>query len=306
MLVAKNEYEQKTTVVVSKDEWLKIEYQGTSLNAPDIFTLVYTVHKKVLTAPSGILRPFFNEFASRVIQTPKLTEQKWTLKAPYEKTISLYYHFIDLFADHTCSKSSLKITVPNYDKDTVIKRCDTLQSDLQDQNLTKSLMVTSETNELNLMFQTHDYNEVVYWQDGNQTHTFKGYELFYLFNEDVGDCYFQQRSNFKCGYQSIQGSWNIERASVQMADTSDYNSIICFDCHLKAAIALSDDRSKQILLSPVIEKSKEYLKFTYQLSENAQMYVHLVYEDQEPILLRREPKSHLWRHVTVRLGKISI
>lgn len=303
MQVVENEYEKKTTVVVSKNEWLKIEYQGTSTNQPDVFSLVYTVHKKVLTAPSGILRPFFNEFVSPVIPTPKLTEQKWTLRAPYGKTLSLYYHFIDLFADHTCSKSSLKVTIPNFNEDSMITRCGRFMSDLQDQNLTKALIATSKTNELDLMFQTHDYNEVVYYQDGNQTMPFKGFELFYMFNEDIGDCYFQRRSNFKCGYESLRGSWTIERANVQMADTSDYNSIVCFDCHLKAAMALSDATNKQILQSPVIDKSKEYLKFTYQLSENAQMYVHLVYENQEPILLRREPASHLWKHVTIRLGK---
>ena len=297
-------------MVVSKDEWLKIEYQGTSTSEPDIFTLVYTIHKKVITAPGGTLKPFYNEFAPTVIPTPKLTEQKWTLRAPYEKTISVYYHIIDLLTEPTCSKSSIKIKVPNASENKLITRCDqNLESDLQDHNLNRSLLATSVTNELDLMFQTHDYNEIVYWQDtsGNITVPvpFKGYELFYLFNEDVGDCYFQKRSAFKCGYESIQGNWDIERAAVKMTDTSAYDSILCFNCYLKAVMPLdeSNNRVRQVLQSPVIDKSKEFLKFGYQLSANARLYIHLVYENQEPVLLRREPNSKPWRHVTIRLGK---
>jgi len=245
MSTLKHEFEQKTTVMISKDNSLNIEYLPTTTNNElDTFTLVYTIHRKALTSPAGVLKPFINEFTSPVIPTPKQTEQKWILRAPYEKNISVYYHFIDMLPEEKCSKSSLQFFD---DKNRpLLSVCGHRNGELTSvNNLAAQRLIESKTNELALDFQTHDYNEIVYWTDEQLMPVlFRGYELFYMFNEDSGDCYFQRRWDLKCGYTTVSGSWAIDSPQMGMvSDTTkmEYKNIICFDCHLKAEIPLQDN-----------------------------------------------------------------
>lgn len=305
LITPKNSFDEKNSVIISKKNFLQIDYLPSSILEPDTWTLVYSIHKKTLNMPGGILKPFVNDLSSPVILTPKETEQNWVIQAPYEKTISIYYHFIDLLSEEKCSKSAIKIT--NTKDEVLGNYCGRVENDLTNQNLTEQLLLESKTNELNVQFFTHNYNDIVYWMDAPDTPILhRGYELFYLFNEDVGDCYFQRKSNLKCGYKSIEGNWVISRAKMGVNNDDEYNNILCFDCYLKSEIPLSDKKT-QVLLSPLIDLKKRFLRFTYKLSVNARLYVHLIYEqngvETDRFFLKREPSAKRWRHVTLGLGK---
>jgi len=232
----------------------------------DTLILDYSIHRKVLTPSAGVLKPIINELISPIVFTPKQTEQRWILRAPYEKTLTIYYRFIDLLAEEECSKSSIKLLD---DKGHLLLNvCDRRSHDLANTNLSDQRLLQSTTNEVTLSFQTHNYNEIVYWLDEqNRPVAFRGYELFYAFDEPTGDCYFQKRSDLKCGYTDVSGAWSIALPETTRA-SGDYNSILCLDCYLKAEIPLSKNLT-QVVESPLISRNKQFLRFSYRLTDTA-------------------------------------
>jgi len=270
----------------------------------DRFSLDYSIHRKVITASVGILKPIINNLVSPVVFVPKQTEQKWTIRAPYQKTLSVYYHFIDLLAEDECSKSSIKLLD---DKNRILLNvCNRRTQDLIDTDLKNQLLVKSTTNEITLSFQTHNYNDIVYSLDEKQVPVpFKGYELFYTFDEQTGDCYFQKRSNLKCGYTDVSGSWSVALSENQIVN--NYKQILCLECYLKAEIPFLKDMI-QTIESPLISRDKKFLRFLYKLTGNGQLFINMVYEQNggQPVLIPvRSETLHpakKWRHATINLG----
>lgn len=94
-----------TDVVVSESNTLRVEYLPGQ--AGDTFTLAYRLRPRVLVRPAGWLRQYFNEMTKPAIFVPRLTDQQWTIRAPYTKHIALYTKFLDLLNEMPCSKSSV-------------------------------------------------------------------------------------------------------------------------------------------------------------------------------------------------------
>lgn len=94
-----------TDIVVSESNTLRVEYLPGQ--AGDSFTIAYRLRRRVLIEPSGWLRQYFNEMTKPAIFVPRLTDQQWTIRAPYTKKIALYTKFLDLLNEVPCSKSSV-------------------------------------------------------------------------------------------------------------------------------------------------------------------------------------------------------
>lgn len=94
-----------TDVVVSESNTLRVEYLPGQPG--DVFTLTYRLRPRVLTQPAGWIRQYFNEMTKPAIYVPRLTDQQWTVRAPYTKHVALYTKFLDLLHETPCSKSSV-------------------------------------------------------------------------------------------------------------------------------------------------------------------------------------------------------
>ena len=299
-----HEYDKKTTIIISKKNSLQLDYlpkfELTKFNS-DSFSIVYSTHRNQLTESIGLLKPFFNDLVTPVIYTPKGTDQQRTIKASYGKTINVYTRFYDLLKEEKCSNS--RISFFDARNEQLAMTCGSLdlENDFQNSNLTKKLLVRSNTNELKMQFTTHNYKDVVYNTDRE---LFKGYELFYTISEDNGDCYFQKNSKLKCGYQDLIGSWNVEnRGQINKV----YKDLICFDCFLKSELPISSTESRMV--SPVINMKNEYLKLHYELTKNAKLSLHFIYEQDfkaglldKMVYIQNINSVEKLSHVTLRLG----
>lgn len=330
-----HDYDKKTTIIISNKNSLQLDYlpkfELTKFNS-DSFSIVYSTHKNILTESIGLLKPFVNDLVTPVILTPRGTEQTRTIRASYGKTINVYTRFYDLLLEEKCSNS--RISFFDGRNQQIAMKCGSLdlENDFQNSNLTKKLLVKSNTNELKMQFKTHNYKDVVYKTENTERELFKlvkpfykklhlikscnvfinhlrGYELFYTFSEDNGDCYFQKNSKLKCGYKDLTGSWNIENTG-QLDKV--YKDLVCFNCFLKSEIPLSSIESESRMVSPVINMKKEYLKIHYELSRNAKLSLHFIYEQDfktgsldRMVFIRNIHSAEALRHITLRLGIIS-
>lgn len=94
-----------TDIVVSQGTALRVEYLPGQ--AGDSFVLSYRLRRSVFEQPAGWIRQYYNDITKPEIFVPKLTDQQWTVRAPYTKKIALYTKFLDLLNEIPCSKSSL-------------------------------------------------------------------------------------------------------------------------------------------------------------------------------------------------------
>ena len=97
--------DRSTDIIVSKENIMKIEY--LSGGKFDSFRLEYSFSKNVFTHTCGMIKQVYNNYTHPEIRLPKLTHQKWTLKAPYGKRIGLITKFVDLL--YYLIKSQLKV-----------------------------------------------------------------------------------------------------------------------------------------------------------------------------------------------------
>ena len=110
-----NRLSHATSFVLSKANQIRIEYFPS--NVMDSFNLMYSSVKNVHTDSFGIIKPYYNNYLDDEIFSPKLTDQRWLLRAPYGKQIKLFINRMDLFDEKPCSKASI---VVSSDSDDVI------------------------------------------------------------------------------------------------------------------------------------------------------------------------------------------
>ena len=92
-------------MIVAKDNLMRIEYTQGDIN--DHFKLVYTYAEKILNRSAGMIRQHNNSYTEPKIFVPKLTDQRWIIKAPYGKQIQLYTRLIGLLYESPCSKAPI-------------------------------------------------------------------------------------------------------------------------------------------------------------------------------------------------------
>ena len=217
-----------------------------------------------------------------------------------------------------CSRSMISFFDSNSSE--VMRKCGSVDNDLFNKDLNSKLILQSKSNEMAIQFLTHDYNEVIYWTETGLNESsiyrlYRGFELFYTFVEEAGDCYFQINSNLKCGYEAFSGDWVIHRAaetSVATPEMSKNSELLCFDCSLKAEIPLIGETSQSpVLVTSLIRKNKQFMKFSFKLTANANLLIKIVYEKEfvvSGVQTSMPVPVHLgqaksWRHVTIRLGR---
>ena len=249
-----------TDIIVSRGNSLRIQFeQGTY---EDTFTLVYASSAKILdSAPSGIVSSYFNELTQPMVLVPKLTDQTWSVRAPYSKQIKIESRTFDLLYEDPCSKASVSIYEANRTR--VATQCGNAQH-----------RVVSQSSEANIQLTTQNMDEVVYVKNGrnntvqqSSVKTYEGFKYFYSLIEQPGDCYFFSRQNIMCNYTSIIGDsespkWVIrdESQESRVKMNREYNSMFCDECYLSVSLEKPKQRSA-VLASPVIESDKGFLRF---------------------------------------------
>jgi hypothetical protein len=276
----------ETNVIVSKDNQMKIVYYNMNVDVTHPFkvSIYYELRKRVLIEPIGTIDPIYNHKLpiDQVIKVTNPTDQRWTLRAPYNKRISIFTAFTDLMHEEKCSKSFVKFfNVHNNDKnELIISKCsEERHSDLiPDRQIYDSLnlykekafLLNSTHNQLNVNFVTQDDNAVSVRSSNGRP--YEGFQFVYKFIEQPGDCYFTDRSYpfNMCGYENISPNleWAIEEPNNK--DKSFFNSLFCSNCFLTSGLPFRMENESEeklsALLSPKISSSQRYVKFTYKYS----------------------------------------
>lgn len=306
-----NQLSRATDFVISKSNQLRIQYFPS--NVIDTFTLVYSSVKNILTEPFGIIKPYTN---SDEIFSPKLTDQRWLIRAPYGKRINLHANRIDLYDEQPCSKASIKV-YENDEKQNDRAFCGKKINTNELIDLESNYLVKSENNELNVKFVTHDADEAVFFTqlNGNLV-PYEGFELVYVFEEQPGDCYFRQKHTI-CNYTSIGTIDWIVKQNNQITDEkeSSFSSQICFNCYLKSQLHLEEETvSSSILVSPIVNKTKEYLKFNYKLTKGSRLLLKLVYSQDYSVESKQVKRfiylnklvstDDAWKTGLIKIGKL--
>jgi hypothetical protein len=197
---------------------------------------------------------------------------------------------------------------------------------------------------LGIKFFTQNTNEVIYsghldesttfadsktprkidWStDGPTYHTYRGFLFYYAFFESPGDCYFQMRRNFMCGYENIAGpKWtvvgDVQAEAPKDMDEIEFQKHFCTNCYLSAHIPLQSEQPAaaslaSILASPVIQRSMLALQFDYRLMNGATLLVILIHNHDymerqfdRSVLLKKvtaqTAAGNAWSRVRVKLG----
>ncbi|CAF0901320.1 unnamed protein product, partial [Brachionus calyciflorus] len=309
--------DREADLVFSRDNMLKIEYSSGGLN--DAFKLEFSIHKKVSTQPSGVLRNFYNNLTQPIIYVPKLTDQQWIIRAPYSKKILLYTKYIDLLNETPCSKAYVNFNEAN--SSLIESKCGHM--DMKDSvDLDSMLSIKSTSNELNVRFVTQNAPEVVYINQPPQMEIYKGFMFYYAFEEQLGDCYFQVKKNIMCGYKNIAGvTWMLRGGESQVAkqklDETEYEKYFCPLCYLNAKIPIQSETNEKraVLISPKIDGVKKHLKFLYKLKNSGILTIKFMYEkeyvefngtnfDQAPSLRVFDDANNLWKIGRVNVGAL--
>lgn len=305
---------REAEIVISKDNMLRIEYSSGGSN--DMFRLEYSIMRRVLNQPSGLITNLYNNYTLPIIYVPMLTDQRWLIRAPYSKRIQIYTRFIDMLNETPCSKVSVNFYEAN---STLIEsKCGHIyfKDSVEIAQLPKFV---SRSNEVNVRFVSQRIPEVVFFDQPPQLELYKGFSFFYAFEEQPGDCYFQMRNNLTCGYKNFDGNpWVISGDSVQKFknELSSYDEFFCSMCHITTKIPLQSEHGekKSVLFSPKIDRSKRSLKFLYKIKYSGFLTVKLVHEreyelfDKESLdlasTLQVFNESKVWKIARVRIEAI--
>ena len=234
------------------------------------FTLKYSLVNKYLTSSSGEIVPHSN---NAEIKSPRFAHQKWTVQAPSNKLINMFVRFVDLVKDNACSPASLSFVEANG------QVRDNLCGDLYkpDSSLDQLLLFTSNTSEISVLFKTQDSSDVVYHGDKQ---IYQGFQVFYAFVENRGDCYFHKFSDLFCGY--LVENWEIKKAKRE--SDSDYEKFFCPNCLASAFIpSISSSpipNKKPQLISPTIAKNNRFLRLKYKVGRAAHLNIYFVYDTE--------------------------
>jgi hypothetical protein len=320
-LFKQGEINRNTDIVVSKDNFMRIEYSPGDID--DSFKLAYTFTKKIYKNPSGMIKQYENDFTLPKIHVPKLTDQTWKIKAPYGKRIQIFTRFIDLLGDDPCSKATINF----YDTNGTLidSTCGHLDIEPATFDLENHLLLTSQSDELTIRFQTQNTDEVIF---RSKPASLSGYELYrgfifyYTILESAGDCYFQIRKNIMCNYKNFgedKIGWLVSEDELTIIDIEqkNFDNIFCSNCHLKATIPLQENENELIigerinptLVSPIINKNKRFLKFSYKLLTGSQLKVKLIYErefaksiDRSILLKTLDQQKDNWSTIRIKIG----
>jgi len=295
-------YGRDTDIVVSNRNILRIQYLTGGI--ADKFVLKYHFAKKVHSSPMGVIKQFFNIYTHPIIEVPRLTDQNWIIRAPYGKHIQIFTKFIDLLIENPCSKSAINFYESNNTR--VQSLCGHVSQnlnkiDINNFDLESIRLLSSQSNELHVQFITQNSLDAVYSvpkleskdeadaKMNNVIQNYHGFTFYYAFLESTGDCYFQNRKNFFCGYKTLgDSSWNIvgdkeNQISKNPKEEEEIEKIFCKKCYIKSVIPVESKSGKveSALMSPLLDRTKRYLKFNYKLSSSAQLTVSMVYNNEE-------------------------
>jgi hypothetical protein len=289
-----NAYDRPTDIVVSKENALSIEFERGSVN--DSFRIVYSNVPLVLNERSGVVTQLYNELVTPVVRVPRMTDQTWLIRAPREKRIQLYLSHVNMLDEKPCVKSALSVHEPIDNLTAALSLCGKAFSKIDDSSLSVSStmlqsnkLITSKSNELFLRFVTHDVNEVIYLDeqlspDGSSAiEPYTGFKLYYARVEAAGDCSFQMRDEPYCDYKKLSHTlpWLIDEEddenSMRKATSRSqmiirdkrFNQLFCTRCYASATITNKNDSPNDnvhVLMTPVIDKDKRFVKFLYRFS----------------------------------------
>ena len=211
-------YERDTDIVASSGNMMRVEY--ASGGPSDSFRLVFTYEARVLDKPCGMIRPHVNAFTQPLISVPKLTDQSWTVRAPYGKQVSVYTRFVDLLGEETCTRARLDFLDANGTA-LVAAKCGHQDIESNAYDLDTATLLSTRGNELLVRFTTQNTNEVVYANtvqhvdDANDpqnehdqfavdtVQVYRGFLYYYAIVEQPGDCFFQTRKSIMCDYENV-------------------------------------------------------------------------------------------------------
>jgi hypothetical protein len=319
-------FSRSTEIIISKDNLIQIEYLSGGKH--DSFQLVYSFAKRVLTQPSGLIKPHFNNLTQPSVKVPKLTDQNWVVKAPYGKRVQVLLKFIDLLSEEPCAKASVNFFESN--GSLIQSKCGHTDLELSHFEFESALVLTSETSELAVQFVTQNTNDVVYsaniapdTSEPVNFELYRGFTFYYAFLETPGDCYFQLRKNIFCGYENVgRSKWVVseDETKARHADEMHFDKLFCSHCFLTASIPVqtepaNDDPldfsapvSSALFVSPVISKHRKYLKFNYKLFNSGRLIVKLVYDKEytkkleHSVALKEFEESEEWSTVRFKIG----